>query len=383
MADVFLSYSRVDREKAQTIAQALEAEGLSVWWDKILHAGQTYDEVTENMLRDSKVCVVLWSAVSVKSKWVRAEATLGERSSAVVPAMLEEAERPIMFELTQTADLIGWDGDRSEERWKTFVADIRLALGPVDDAVEVEATPAPAPAPALAPDLDATIETTFWTSIKDGSDPADFEAYLKRYPEGHYSDLARNRLSALATSAVEPEPAPILATPPPEIAAPVSPPVPTASASKTKPSPVLLGAGAVGLLALILVGFGLTGGFGGGNSEATEDVESSVTASQSGTFKDCETCPELIILPAGDFMMGSPTSEAGRAAYEGPRHEVTLPAFAIGRTEVTFEQWDACVTAGGCMGYTPGDRGFGRGSQPALGISWNDATAYVQWLSAT
>ena len=79
MADIFLSYSRADRPKAQQIAKALEQEGFTVWWDKILRAGQTYDEVTEGMLRDARVVIVLWSEVSVKSKWVRAEATLGGR----------------------------------------------------------------------------------------------------------------------------------------------------------------------------------------------------------------------------------------------------------------------------------------------------------------
>ncbi len=111
MADIFLSYSRADRPVAQTMAEALEAEGFSVWWDKILRAGQTYDEVTETMLRDAQVVIVLWSETSVQSKWVRAEATLGQRKCELVPVMIEDAERPIMFELIQTADLIGWSSD--------------------------------------------------------------------------------------------------------------------------------------------------------------------------------------------------------------------------------------------------------------------------------
>lgn len=128
MPDIFLSYSRADRPKAQTLAQALEAEGLTVWWDKVLRAGQTYDEVTETMLREAKVTIVLWSETSVKSKWVRAEATLGQRYCEFVPAMIEEAERPIMFELVQTADLIGWDGDRADPRWNGFVEDVKRSL---------------------------------------------------------------------------------------------------------------------------------------------------------------------------------------------------------------------------------------------------------------
>ena len=145
MADIFLSYSRADRPIAQTIATALEAEGFSVWWDKVLRAGQTYDEVTESMLRDSDVVVVLWSQTSVKSKWVRAEATLGQRGSELVPAMIEEADRPIMFELTQTADLIGWDGDRNEPRWSEFVTDIKRSL----DKHQAAAPPQPRQHPPL------------------------------------------------------------------------------------------------------------------------------------------------------------------------------------------------------------------------------------------
>ena len=77
MANIFLSYSRVDRPKAQQVAAALEEEGLTVWWDKVLKAGQTYDEVTEGMLRQADVVVVLWSTVPVHPQWVSAEATRG------------------------------------------------------------------------------------------------------------------------------------------------------------------------------------------------------------------------------------------------------------------------------------------------------------------
>jgi len=193
MASIFLSYSRADRPKAQVVAEALTAEGFSVWWDKVLRAGQTYDEVTEGMLRDADVVVVLWSTVSVKSKWVRAEATLGQRTSVLIPAMIEEAERPIMFELTQSADLVGWDGDRNDPRWKEFVIDIRRAA---EHAKPPAAAPVPPAAPGQAADM--TMELTFWSSVKDSGDKADFEAYLKRYPDGHYSDLARNRIAAMS-----------------------------------------------------------------------------------------------------------------------------------------------------------------------------------------
>ena len=97
---------------------------------------------------------------------------------------------------------------------------------------------------------------------------------------------------------------------------------------------------------------------------------------------DCDGCPELVVIPAGTFRMGSPASEEGRDDDEGPQHRVTLRSFALGVTEVTFDEWEACVRGGGCNGYRPGNRGWGRGSRPVINVSWNDAQAYVSWLSS-
>ena len=80
--------------------------------------------------------------------------------------------------------------------------------------------------------------------------------------------------------------------------------------------------------------------------------------------------------------MGSPASEEGRYDDEGPQHSVAIPApFAVGVYEVTFAEWDACVRAGGCGGYAPDDEGWGRGSRPVINVSWDDAQAYLSWLS--
>ncbi len=103
---------------------------------------------------------------------------------------------------------------------------------------------------------------------------------------------------------------------------------------------------------------------------------------ESQTLRDCAQCPELVIIPAGTFAMGSPASEERRSGSEGPQHTVKLPSFAAGKYEVTFAEWDACVTAGGCGGYTPKDRDWGRDRNPVIMVSWEDAQKYVAWLSA-
>lgn len=99
-------------------------------------------------------------------------------------------------------------------------------------------------------------------------------------------------------------------------------------------------------------------------------------------FRDCDddSCPWMVVLPAGSFMMGSPESESERQDREGPQHRVQVASFAMGQYEVTFRQWDACVAAGGCM-HKPGDAGWGRGQRPVINVTWNDAQQYVKWLS--
>lgn len=97
-------------------------------------------------------------------------------------------------------------------------------------------------------------------------------------------------------------------------------------------------------------------------------------------FKECEACPEMVAIPAGAFVMGSPADEPNRFDREGPTRDVTVARFALARTEVTFDQWDACVADGGCDGFTPPDRGE-RSGFPASNISRNDALAYIAWLN--
>ncbi|MFY9261875.1 MAG: SUMF1/EgtB/PvdO family nonheme iron enzyme [Gallionella sp.] len=114
-------------------------------------------------------------------------------------------------------------------------------------------------------------------------------------------------------------------------------------------------------------------------TEAVRPVESASRI--LANFRDCPDCAEMVALAPGRFMMGSPSSEQGRFGNE-KQHEVTIAqSFAISKYEVTFAEWDACVAGGGCGGYRPDDEGWGRGKQPVIQISWEDAKNYVAWLS--
>jgi hypothetical protein len=147
MPDVFLSYNREDAAVAKRFADAFVREGFDVWWDVTLRSGETYDEVTEAALRAARAVVVLWSPRSVASHWVRAEATIAHRARTLMPATIEPCDKPVMFELTQTADLSHWRGEADDTAWLAFLDDVRRRMG--CDAPEVAMTaPAPAPAPS-------------------------------------------------------------------------------------------------------------------------------------------------------------------------------------------------------------------------------------------
>jgi formylglycine-generating enzyme required for sulfatase activity len=106
-------------------------------------------------------------------------------------------------------------------------------------------------------------------------------------------------------------------------------------------------------------------------------------------FSDCTNCPVMISVPAGTFMMGSVPRTGLDALFgsdsrdEQPAHNVTIASpFAVGKFEVSFAEWDACVADHGCNGYRPPDEGWGRGNHPVVNVSWNDAQTYIAWLRA-
>ena len=108
-----------------------------------------------------------------------------------------------------------------------------------------------------------------------------------------------------------------------------------------------------------------------------EEEDGGGTLSPGTKFRDCDVCPEMVVVPSGTYVMGSPVKED-----EGPQHTVTIGyRLAVGVYEVTFAEWDACVADGGCDGYRPSDEGWGRGTRPVMNVSWHDARAYVAWLS--
>ena len=120
MADIFLSYASEDREAACLIAQALESQSWTVWWDRKIPAGQAFDEVIEREIGMAKSVVVLWSKNSTKSEWVKNEAAAAVEHDKMVPVQIDDAKLPLEFRRRQTLNLADWTGDTSDPRLESL-----------------------------------------------------------------------------------------------------------------------------------------------------------------------------------------------------------------------------------------------------------------------
>ncbi len=166
-----------------------------------------------------------------------------------------------------------------------------------------------------------------WGAAERSNSIAAFEAYVARYKDSYYADLARARIEVLKKE--------------------------QANSSGQR-------------VAMLQKDDGKARALATGSTQG------------AATFRDCPDCPEMVAVPAGEFLMGS--NDGG--GNEKPLHKVTIPKpLAVGKFEVTYAEWDACVAAGGCQN-SPPDHGWGRGRQPVLNVSWDDiAKDYLPWLS--
>jgi formylglycine-generating enzyme required for sulfatase activity/uncharacterized caspase-like protein len=213
--------------------------------------------------------------------------------------------------------------------------------------------------PSAAPSPTQDQAAQAWAGVKDTSSMAMIEAFIVRYGDSIYGDFARARRDELKKSQVA------VVAPPVQ---PATPPTPVQPAIIAPPAQC---GGSAALRASLSARA----------ARPLSSAEECVLRSKD-VFKECDKCPEMVVVPSGTFTMGSPTSEAGRMVNEGPQLSAAIAKpLAVGKFTVTFEEWDACVADRGCGGYKPSDAGWGRNRRPVINVSWDDAKAYVAWLS--
>jgi formylglycine-generating enzyme required for sulfatase activity len=204
-----------------------------------------------------------------------------------------------------------------------------------------------------------------WSAIRDTKSSAIVEIFLRRYGDGFYGDLARQRLAELkaleaAQESSKPRTLEIHEDTEKHSIAVASPPVVPSSPCHT---------------------WELVKGPASARAPAPLSKSEECGLRPKDTFRECDKCPEMVVVPAGSFTMGSPVSEPERFDEEAQVHVTIDKPFAVGKFAVTFDEWDACVSDGGCGGYRPSDHDWGRSDRPVINVSWDDARKYVTWLS--
>ncbi len=246
-------------------------------------------------------------------------------------------------ELIKSAKIQGLPFKEVFRRVRTAVAQatrdqqIPWESSPSPENLVISSTRKVAASPPRAAD---PVELGFWDTIKGSNNAADFKAYLDSYPDGPFAVVARDRLQQIeAKTDAKPEPKPGPKTEP-------------KTEAKTEPKAEAKVA-------------------------SRPAVPEPPPATPQSTIRDCSQCPEMISIPPGVFDMGS----SEMFDFEAPVHQVSIrKQFYIGRREVTYEEWDACLADGGCK-QKPDDRGLGRGRRPVTDLDWDDAKGYAAWLS--
>jgi uncharacterized membrane protein YhaH (DUF805 family) len=151
MADVFISYAREDRLKAEHIASGLAAIGLDCFWDGDIPPGQTWSDYIEGKLSQCKAVIVLWSEHSTRSQWVREEARMGREHAKLIPVMLDASTPPFGFGEVQAADLSRWRGDYHQAEWTRFAQAVYVTARGAAPTPQPQLQPQPQPQAAFAP----------------------------------------------------------------------------------------------------------------------------------------------------------------------------------------------------------------------------------------
>lgn len=363
--EVFISYRRDDVPgDARGIRDALSVKlgTTAVFLDiENLLVGERFDDALARHLNQCKVLVAVmgprWNEILAERlghgerDFVREEiAAAITRGIQVIPVRVgRKGQMPALPSAANLPEdireLVRFQGyDVSHERFRREAADLAdaIALGLRARRSVVERWRGPATA-VLAIAVIASLLTMFWSDVRSLIDDVN-----RNVPRLSIVKPADEKLTQPVAASAQPEPAATSAS------RPSVPSVANQTADlHAQPSIV----------------------------ETPKETPKAAPEARPGTvLRDCDkTCPSLVVIPAGSFLMG-PGPEEGAKSADAQRLITFAKPFLLGRTEVTFEEWDACVAGGGCPAIA-NDLGWGRGKRPVIGVSWDNAMAYVGWLS--
>lgn len=196
MSEIFISYKREERHKAQAIAETLVTRGYNLWWDIELLPGDRFADEIAAVIEHAKAAIVLWSEIAVKSNFVRAEAAKASDRDILIPVRLDNCELPLPFGTIHTLDLRNWDGSSGDP-----------LLDPLISAVEkkIDHIPTPVESPRIVQEIleRPKGEVTFWRSVSERvpQEIKEYEAYISRYGDNAiFFELAIIRIEKLRST---------------------------------------------------------------------------------------------------------------------------------------------------------------------------------------
>jgi formylglycine-generating enzyme required for sulfatase activity len=432
VADIFISYKKERRVHAERLAAVLEAHGYEVWWDYELAVGPDFRDQIEAKLELARLVIVLWCSGAVKSRFVRSEASRADKRNKLIQCYLEWVEPPVGFEEAQGQPLVNWAGEADEDTLAGLLVALKSKLGErrraenvirlinslpalprvepmiVTDPAEAEASGnqarnAGTASSAFTPPSGTSPSAARWALIARSLDPSDYDDFLGVFPkEPEAFDARRHKrqlenwsgvdhASSAAISAFLADPArgqklfeglvdhaqrtleraaeaERRAREEREAREAALQAKADADARARREWEARLGPDAVRAALAAKAG-----------QPVTERVFPVRLEGVSGW-----PVPQMVAVPPGRFLMGSPSTEERWHGYDGreePQHEVAIDySFALGQHAVTFAEWDAALAAGVKLN-KPEDRGWGRDRRPVINVSWDDAMAYLGWLN--
>ena len=415
MPDIFISYSRDDRERVRYIANALEAAGHDVWWDPEIPPGESFANVIDQNLKNAACIIVAWSKSSVNSNWVQEEADDGMMRKTLIPVMIDEIDLPRGFKRLQTADLRGWAGDLEDPNWQLVFAQVQKLVAARQASEAAEEQAAARERAAQAQRQTAARQPAQAAQQKKPATPQQRKAAAPPQQErsgglpiipiiaglfvigagsfGYYF-MAKSGDDASTQTVAAQDPVNEAANDGAEAGEDLA--VAGAHAEQTADT-TDADAEAAEVAAIETAGVESTDTILAEASLDPEAMESDAAATDAEAaqpvteetqpvraagekFRDCNDCPEVVVVASTDsFTFGA---DGSRDRAEAPEVQVTIGApFAIGVYEITYDDWQVCLDDGGCNEYEPPDMGWGAGQRPVVNVSHEDANAYLNWLS--